>query len=321
MDLFTQAIFGATTYAVVNGPKTTGRDVMWGLGLGMLVDADVLLGIGMDEVDALVNHRSWSHAVVVGLGLSWPLAWLRARWDKTAWTWRMWLAVFAALHTHLWLDCLTTYGTQIWFPFSGERVAWNVVHVFHPLATLVLFAPWMWQVFKGQRNWGRAGRSSALCFACFMLWPMGSKHIAQQRMSASLEAQDELSVVPTAFNSMLWHGVVNAGDSLGFATVHVGEDEPIQWFWVKQDLEELERLRNLDQPASYLDFADGNPLVVKGEDGTRIYLAKFGPINYSGPPEFVFPLVIPHGAERGYIEKSDYSGPWSNARELTDRLY
>ena len=321
MDLLTQAIFGATTYAVVNGPKTSGRDVVWGSCLGMLVDADVLLGLGMDEVDALVNHRSWSHAVVVGLGLSLPLSWLRARWGATAWTWRIWLAVYAALHTHLWLDCLTTYGTQIWSPFSDERVALNVVHVFLPVATLVLAAPWIWNALKGKRNWGQAGRSSALCFACFMMWPMGSKQIAQQRLGDSLQVDAELSVVPTAFNSLLWHGVANAGDSLGFATVHVGKGEQAEWFWVKQDLEELERLRNFDQPASYLDFADGLPMVVMGEDGTRIYLAKFGPINYSGPPEFVFPLFIPRGAERGYIEKTAYSGPWSNAGELTNRLY
>lgn len=320
MDLFTQAIFGAATYAVVNGPNTTGRDVLWGLGLGMLIDADVLLGLGMDEVEALVNHRSWSHALVVGLGLSWPLAWLRARWGKTALTVRMWLAVFAALHTHLWLDCLTAYGTQIWFPFSGERVAWNVVHVFHPMATVVLIAPWIWCVLKGKRHWGRAGRNSAVGFACFMVWPLTSKSLAESRLSASLHAKGELTVVPTPFNSMLWHGVANAGDSLGFATVHVAKEESVEWFWVKQDLQELERLRDFDQTASYLDFADGLPWVTQDDTCTRIYLAKFGPINYSGPPEFVFPLVIPNGVERGSIEKSGYSGPWSNADELMERL-
>ena len=64
MDILSQAVFGASTYAVAKGEATTKGDLLWGVALGMLVDADVVLGLGMNSVDALVNHRSWSHSAV-----------------------------------------------------------------------------------------------------------------------------------------------------------------------------------------------------------------------------------------------------------------
>ena len=40
--------------------------------------------------------------------------------------------------THALLDACTTYGTQLWWPLSNARVAWNTVSVIDPIYTLPL---------------------------------------------------------------------------------------------------------------------------------------------------------------------------------------
>ena len=53
MDILSQAVFGASTYAVAKGEATTKGDLLWGMALGMLVDADVFLGGAPAEPRAL----------------------------------------------------------------------------------------------------------------------------------------------------------------------------------------------------------------------------------------------------------------------------
>ena len=58
---------------------------------------------------------------------------------------RVYLFSFAGYATHALLDACTTYGTQLFLPFSNTRVAWNNVSVVDPLftiplAVLVIFA-------------------------------------------------------------------------------------------------------------------------------------------------------------------------------------
>ena len=48
-------------------------------------------------------------------------------------TWKDWYWLFFwAMITHPILDCFTTYGTQIFLPFSDYRVAFNVISVADP---------------------------------------------------------------------------------------------------------------------------------------------------------------------------------------------
>lgn len=325
MDVLTHAIFGASVYAAAKGVGTTRKDLFWGMSLGMMVDADVFIGLGMDSVQALVNHRSWSHSVLFTCFAAWVVGLVRKRWGQNTINWRDGLAIFLAIHTHIWLDALTTYGTGIVFPFSSRPIAWNVIHVFHPAATLTLLAPWLWSAWKRPKNWGRVGAASLCTFGLFLTWPLASKSLAKEGMNVhQLPQKCTVEVVPTAFNSWIWHGVANAGDSLGFATYHVGRDEPPKWQWMPSNRAALAQISDLEHVQQYLEYSGPDALVerdaVQGE--TRIYAAKFGPINYTGTPQFVYPFVLKDGATRGQIiENPLYTGPWSNFNELWDRLW
>ena len=55
--------------------------------------------------------------------------------SKTGWFWLFFLSIV----THPILDCFTTYGTQILWPFSDARVSWDNISVADPLYTIPLF--------------------------------------------------------------------------------------------------------------------------------------------------------------------------------------
>jgi len=273
----------------------------------------------------MVNHRSWSHSWWFGLACAPLLAWCRSRITNDTWCWREVLAIFAAVHTHVWLDLLTSYGTNITHPFNRDLFAFNVVHVFHPFASLVMAAPWLWFKIKGKTRWDQAGRWSLMLFGLFLVWPVAGKIQATNRLESSLpEGIQSLEVVPTPFNSWMWHGLADAGDSLGVATIHVGKSEAVEWHWVQNDRRVLESMPQSRQIETYLGFCGDFPLVVRDSIAgmTRIYAAKFGPINYVGPPEFVRPLVIPDGGIGGFIESHPtFTGPWSNLGEWWKRFW
>ena len=110
---------------------------------------------------------------------------------------------------------------------------------------------------------------------------------------------------------------------MGFAAFHVGRDEDVNWNWVQSDRAALARLVDSKQVQNYLKYTGPDALVVRDsvQGETCIYAAKFGPINYGGEPQFVYPLVVKDGALSGEIKKEDtYTGPWSNFGELWSRL-
>ncbi|MGB1075603.1 MAG: metal-dependent hydrolase [Flavobacteriales bacterium] len=325
MDILTHAVFGASTYAAAKGNEANRKDLFWGMSLGMLVDADVFMGFGMDSVQALLNHRSWTHSFLFTCFAALIIGLIQKRWRQETMSLRDGLAIFLAIHTHIWIDALTTYGTRIGFPFSSHPIAWNVIHVFHPMATMTLLVPWLWGAWKRRGNWGRVGAASLCAFGLFLAWPLASKSLARKGMNIDQLPQTfTIEVVPTAFNSWIWHGVANAGDSLGFATYHVGKDENPEWHWVPSNRAALAQISELQHVQQYLTYAGPDALVERddAQGETRIYAAKFGPINYIGPPQFVHPFVLKDGATRGQIlETPAYSGPWSNFNALWGRLW
>jgi inner membrane protein len=106
---------------------------------GLSPDIDVLFQSPSDPLLFLEYHRQFTHSLIfipvgalICAALSWPYA-------KKHLSFRQ--AYFSCLlgyATHGLLDACTTYGTQLFWPFSDMRVAWNNVSVVDPLFTVPL---------------------------------------------------------------------------------------------------------------------------------------------------------------------------------------
>ncbi|MBN1555294.1 MAG: metal-dependent hydrolase [Phycisphaerae bacterium] len=156
MDTITQGLLGAAT-AQCGFRQKIGRDATWAAFFaGVLPDVDIFFApiahwLGQSQpMDGLRYHRGLTHSLVaipvlalLTAGLWWALRrwWLRRNWVSHRGTVRFgWLyaCCFVAVATHGLLDACTSYGTQLLWPFSADRLAWDCVPIIDLIYTPIL---------------------------------------------------------------------------------------------------------------------------------------------------------------------------------------
>lgn len=141
MDPISQGALGA---AVAESVATRAKLRAWailGCLAGMAPDLDVFIASADDPLLFLEYHRQFTHALVfipvgalvVALGLHWMVR-------RTLRPIESYLACLVGYATHGFLDACTSYGTQLLWPFTDQRFAWNNVSVVDPLFTLPVVA-------------------------------------------------------------------------------------------------------------------------------------------------------------------------------------
>lgn len=152
MDPISQASFGASlSQSFANNSSRQAVALLIGALSGMTPDLDVLIQSAEDPILFLEYHRQFTHSLVfIPFGalicalLFYPLLHSRrllARWPAAKLSFgQIYLFCFLGYATHGMLDACTSYGTQLFWPFSNERFAWNVVSIIDPLFTLPVIA-------------------------------------------------------------------------------------------------------------------------------------------------------------------------------------
>lgn len=139
MDPLTQGLLGAAAAQAVLARRLGPRTWLYGALGGMAADLDVFIRSSTDPMVALVYHRHFTHSlafVPIG-GLLCALPWLLSRRHRAD-RWMIALATTIGYATHGLLDAFTSYGTQLWWPLSNHRVAWDFVAIVDPLYTGML---------------------------------------------------------------------------------------------------------------------------------------------------------------------------------------
>jgi len=216
VDSITQAVLGAAVSEVLLGKKLGWRAAAWGAFLGTLPDLDVFAMPWLDEAERIRWHRGISHSILVvvlaSFAFAWPLARLHRQREVKPKT--MGWMVFWVLSTHVLIDCFTTYGTQIFEPFSDQRVSLNNMAIIDPLFTLPLIIGLVCALRfdPGDRRrvsamWKGVGVSCLYVIFSFVMkgWAMRSIH---ERVVRDLPGADVVAVSPTIFNSILWRGLI-----------------------------------------------------------------------------------------------------------------
>lgn len=106
---------------------------------GMAPDLDVFISSPDDPLLFLEYHRQFTHALVfIPVGAA--IAALLLHWTvrRTLAVRESYLACLLGYATHGFLDACTSYGTQLFWPFTDYRVAWNNVSVVDPAFTVPL---------------------------------------------------------------------------------------------------------------------------------------------------------------------------------------
>lgn len=168
MDPVTQGALGAALPQSLSSPEKVRGAALVGALSGMAPDLDVLIRSANNPLLFLEYHRQFTHALLfipVGALICamafFPLVKKSLSFRKT------YLFCLLGYATHGLLDACTTYGTQLFWPISDVRIAWNSVSVIDPLVTLPLLALVLIAVIRKKVIFARAGILWLLCYLTF----------------------------------------------------------------------------------------------------------------------------------------------------------
>jgi inner membrane protein len=215
VDSVTQIALGAAVGEATLGRKIGKPALVWGGICGLLPDLDVLVPLG-DVVKNFTYHRSVSHSLLV-LTLLTPLmvALILKRhpqWKRYRPRW--YLLVFLAFVTHILLDGLTVYGTQILWPLDTPPVMWSTVFIIDPAFSLPLIFGISAAFFMSRtKDTGHYVNLVCLLLGCiYLVWTIGMKTHVGNVAKASLDRNNinynRIVTVPSPFNTFLWRILV-----------------------------------------------------------------------------------------------------------------
>lgn len=225
MDPLSQSVLGVAAAQAVSQEPWARRAAFIGLVAGLAPDADVFITSATDPLLSLEFHRQFTHALTfipVGALLVtlvlYPLVGRGAlRFGTTC------LFCLAGYATHGLLDACTSYGTQLLWPFSDLRVAWNNISIIDPLFTvpiLLLVTLGIW-------------RRSPMLARCALLWAVTYLILGVvQRDRAAAIGYDvaatrghvvtRLSAKPTFGNLLVWKLIYESEEMFFVDAVRIG---------------------------------------------------------------------------------------------------
>ncbi len=210
MDPVSQGALGAALATATQDRRKQILTVAWlGALAGMAPDLDVLIQSDTDPLLFLEYHRQFSHALVfipVGALLVAGPLYVFAR-KSLSWRYT-YLACLAGYATHGLLDACTSYGTQLLWPFSDVRIAWNNSSIVDPLFTLPLLALVVAAATLGKRILGIAAMAWALVYlATGWVQQERAMAIAEMQAHARGHTPERLSVKPSFGNVILFKSI------------------------------------------------------------------------------------------------------------------
>ncbi|PMO71229.1 metal-dependent hydrolase [Vibrio splendidus] len=263
MDPLTQGVLGASLSQSASKKQHLVVAGVLGLLSGLAPDLDSLIKSQSDPLLALEFHRQFTHSLffipigslICALVLHHLIAKRRGLSFKQSW-------LFCALGygTHALLDACTTYGTQLLWPFTNARFAWNTISIIDPVYTLPILILLVFATLKRAPWLARVAFSWALIYPTLGMIQRDRAEVvgwqlAQERQHTPLR----LEAKPSFANILVWKVVyeteahyyvdaVRVGSSVStypgesIVKLNVGRDLP----WLdpdSQQAKDIERFR------------------------------------------------------------------------------
>ena len=286
MDSLTQIVLGASVGEVILGKKLGNKAILWGAIAGTIPDLDVLANPFLDTVEQLSFHRSITHSFFFAFLMSPILGWILNKiYRKGPATFKDWtLLFFFGFTTHAILDSFTTWGTQLFWPFSNYGVAFYNIFVVDPLYTIpfliLVIAAMFYNRRSSKRRW--LNYSGLIISSTYLLWSLVAQAYAKDVFRENLNEQNisyNTSITKaTPLNTFLW--TITAKGEDGFYTGFYSlfdEDKKVKFDFENHNQQLLEPYRGNDKLERLLDITKGYFIVDQiSDDSYNINDLRFG---------------------------------------------
>ena len=153
MDTITHGIAGALVgkgFFGSDADESKNRVAIFALTMGAAFpDIDfIAYGFSSDPMAMIRYHRSLTHSFLAlpffAIALAWLTQWFaRKRGMRSPSLWLLTLIFGVAIASHILLDLCTSYGTQLWYPLSTHRAAWDILFIIDLTFSSILLLPQM----------------------------------------------------------------------------------------------------------------------------------------------------------------------------------
>lgn len=202
-------------------------------------------------------------------------------------TFRNWLLfVFLALITHPLLDCFTTYGTQLFLPFSDYRVGFNTIFVADPMYTIpflicLIAAGRLWRDSKKRRiaNWLGIGLSCS-----YLAFTVVNKFTVDNIFRTSLEKQEivykRFMSSPAPLQQILWGANVEAKDGYYIGSYsHLDTKKEAQFEYLEKDFQLRKKVIDSKEMDVLRWFSNDYYVLTERENHIEYADLRFGPFD------------------------------------------
>lgn len=304
MDSLTQAALGAAIGEAVLGKKIGNKAAILGAIGGTIPDLDILMTPFFTPFQNISIHRGYSHSILFTLIGAFLFAYVlsKIKWTKLVSYRKRWLFSFLALFTHVLLDAFTSFGTQLFLPFTEWRVSFDSISIIDPVYTIPLLLGVAGSLFlykKEDRKRGIPNNVGLIVSSLYLLFTLANKQHIEQVFNKQLEAKNipsfRLLTVPVAIGNTIWYGVAKDKTHLHIGKYSMLESNEIEFnsFPINNQLLEGLDERLVDRMKW---FAQGFYTVAEKNGKIRIYnmqcdmqgVRQFG--DYIAPTAFYYEI-------------------------------
>ncbi|MBH44088.1 MAG: metal-dependent hydrolase [Gammaproteobacteria bacterium] len=208
MDPLSQGVVGAVAAQQPTKRKHYIIATLLGFFSGLAPDLDILIKSQHDPLFSLEFHRQFTHSIffipIGGFICASFFYYLFLRNREISFK-ETYIYCTLGYLTHGFLDSCTSYGTQLFWPLSNHRVAWNTISIIDPIFTLPLFILIFFAMFKRKKIYSYYALIWILIYHSFgHIQKNRAENIALDLAHSRGHLPTEIIAKPSFGNIILW---------------------------------------------------------------------------------------------------------------------
>lgn len=231
MDPLSQGVFGTTFSQQVSSRKYLVYASFLGFLSGMAPDLDIFIRSSEDTLLFLDFHRQFTHSLIfipfgaLFCAAFFYLLFLRKKPISFA---KTYLFCFFGYASHGLLDSCTSYGTQLFWPFSNYRVAWNNVSIIDPLFTMPTFVLLAFALLRKKKLFSVLAILYAVSYLSLgFIQENRAKEVALRLAASRGHQVERIEMKPSFSNLILWKSIYEAEGRFYVDAIRVTTQEKI----------------------------------------------------------------------------------------------
>jgi inner membrane protein len=231
MDPLSQGVFGSSLSLSISKDKSILIILTIGFLAGIFPDIDVFFRSNHDPLLFLEYHRQFTHSLLfIPLGgFIFTLIFYGVFFKLIPFNFiKTWLFATMGYATHGLLDACTSYGTQLLWPFSNERISWNNISIIDPLFTIPVLIFLILSLIKRKSFWAKIALGWAFIYLFIgFIQNHRAEQVANEIVTQRNHNPEIISVKPSFGNLILWKIIYQYNGYFYIDAVNIGPKKEI----------------------------------------------------------------------------------------------